>query len=105
MLGITTQVNRRPEILIQTLNVGGNIGLQFYNKKVYFPDFMKESIDFVLQETQFTVQGIPGEIDDESKIVFVTKLVEEGLLGIDSGGTDHSLLRPMEAIPAAENTQ
>jgi len=78
----TTIVSRKKGINIKLLSTEEHIGLQFYEKNIFFPDFMEESIKFILNKDTFTVKDVLGDIDDESKVVCVSKLVEEGLLTI-----------------------
>lgn len=56
------------------------ISLSFHEKKIIFPKFMSQSIYYIVNKKEFAIKDIKGEIDIESKMVFVKKLIKEGFL-------------------------
>jgi lysine-specific demethylase/histidyl-hydroxylase NO66 len=76
-LTLETPVERRATVLF---DVDGTT-LHFEGKTVTFPADVQQEIEFVARaDDEFTPAGIPGELDDESRLVLVRRLVREGFL-------------------------
>jgi len=58
----------------------GQLTLFFYDKELVFPDFVLAEIEFIVAGREFRIADLPGTLDDESKLVLVRKLIEEGLV-------------------------
>jgi ribosomal protein L16 Arg81 hydroxylase len=54
------------------LNVGGRV--------ITFPDFFAESLRFALSTPVYRIREIAGDLEDEEKIVFVERLMQEGMV-------------------------
>ena len=76
-LTLETPVERRPTVLFDL----DGTRLHFEGKTVTFPAAFQEEIDFLARaDDEFTPADIPGELDDESRLVLVRRLVREGFL-------------------------
>jgi hypothetical protein len=76
-LDVDTSVERRPTVLF---DLAGTT-LSFEGKDLTFPDEVAEELAFAAQsEEPFTPGDLPSELDDEGRLVLVTRLVREGFL-------------------------
>ena len=66
----TTPYARRPETV--TLNVG--------TRSITFPDFFGEALKFALEKPDFAIRDLPGDVDDEERLLFVERLMQEALV-------------------------
>jgi len=76
-LDLDTVVERRPTVLF---DLAGTT-LSFEGKDIAFPDEAAEELAYVAgSEDPFTPGELPGELDDEGRLVLVRRLVREGFL-------------------------
>ena len=76
-LDLDTSVERRPTVLF---DLAGTT-LSFEGKDVDFPEGAAEELAFAAQsEEPFTPGDLPGDLDDEGRLVLVSRLVREGFL-------------------------
>lgn len=50
-----------------------------FGRKISFPAHATKAVRFALRQPRFYVRELPGELDDESKVVLVRRLIWEGL--------------------------
>jgi ribosomal protein L16 Arg81 hydroxylase len=62
----------RPHTETVTLNVG--------TRSVTFPDFFGEALKFALETPSFAIRDLPGDLEDEERIVFIERLMQEALV-------------------------
>jgi ribosomal protein L16 Arg81 hydroxylase len=55
-----------------TLNIG--------TRAITFPDFFAPALQFALTTPAFAIRELPGELEDEERVVFVERLMQEGLV-------------------------
>jgi len=80
-LDLDTVVERRPTVLF---DLAGTT-LSFEGKEVSFPDDAAEELVFATQSDEpFTPGDLPGDLDDEGRLVLVSRLVREGFLVISA---------------------
>lgn len=73
----------RHNVLFLIKRKGENVVLEWQGKKVEFPMFMDPAIHFIAKMKQsFKLAQVPDCVDQDGKIVFVTRLIKEGLLSI-----------------------
>jgi ribosomal protein L16 Arg81 hydroxylase len=73
----------RQNVLFLIKRKGDNVVLEWQGKEVEFPIFMDPAIHFIAKmKEEFTLSSLPDCVDDNGKIVFVTRLIKEGLLSI-----------------------
>ena len=95
-LGLETELARRPTVLAE-LN---GTTLAFEGKRLDFPPHVADELEFIASsEESFRAADLPGELDEESRLVLVRRLVREGFLlvserargGPSPGGDVHAV--------------
>lgn len=67
--------------LIYSLRAGeGTVILYVGTRVITFPDIFGEALKFALEKPDYAVRQLPGNLEDEEKLVFVERLMQEGLL-------------------------
>jgi bifunctional lysine-specific demethylase and histidyl-hydroxylase NO66 len=83
----TTVVRRRAGSVCRLQrDRGGRPVLQLGDRRLTFPAWVAPALDALLARETFTVTELAGELDPESRLVLVRRLVREGLLEIDVFG-------------------
>ena len=73
----------RDNVLFLIKRKGENVVLEWQGKEVEFPMFMDPAIHFIAKiKEPFGLAHVPDCVDQDGKIVFVTRLIKEGLLSI-----------------------
>lgn len=76
-LGLETELERRPTVLAEL----DGTTLTFEGKRLDFPPHVGEELGFIAaSEEPFRAADLPGELDEESRLVLVRRLVREGFL-------------------------
>jgi cupin superfamily protein len=76
-LTLETLLERRPTVLFDL----DALTLRFEGKEIEFPASAEEAVRFVaLADEPYAADEIPGDLDDESRLVLVRRLVREGFL-------------------------
>ncbi|HZQ64492.1 MAG TPA: cupin domain-containing protein [Gaiellaceae bacterium] len=76
-LGVDTMVERRPTAIA---DLDGTT-LSFEGKHVTFPDHVREELEAVATAGEpFCAADLPGDLDDESRLVLLRRLIREGFL-------------------------
>lgn len=83
----------RPRKLDLNVNVGPRHGtvctmydgqdsllLNYAGRSLTFPDFFKPGLVFALNTPSYAIAELPGELEEEEKIVFIERLIQEGLV-------------------------
>ena len=82
-LRVDTPVERRPTVIA---DLDGTT-LSFEGKRVSFPEHVREELEAVVAaDGPFTAADLPGDLDDESRLVLVRRLIREGFLRRSAGG-------------------
>jgi lysine-specific demethylase/histidyl-hydroxylase NO66 len=82
-LGVETPLERRATVIA---DLEGTT-LSFEGKHVAFPEHAREELEAVFAADEpFTAAGLPGELDDESRLVLVRRLIREGFLRRSAAG-------------------
>ncbi len=79
-LGLESRLGGRPRLLFQLRTEGERIKLAFHGNEMSLPVHAEEPLRFALTTPSFRVRDLPGELDDEGKLVLVRRLVREGLV-------------------------
>jgi lysine-specific demethylase/histidyl-hydroxylase NO66 len=94
-LGLETELELRPTVLAELKGTT----LAFEGKRLDFPSHVAEELAFIAaSEEPFRAADLPGELDEESRLVLVRRLVREGFLlvsepargGPSPGGDGHA---------------
>jgi ribosomal protein L16 Arg81 hydroxylase len=74
------RIGPRPGIVYR-LHIGDDsIRLNFGTRTIVFSDLFREAVIFALGSPTYAVSDLPGELENEEKIVFVERLMQEGLV-------------------------
>ena len=85
-LDVDTVVERRATVLFDFEGAT----LSFEGKDLTFPDEAAEDLAFVAQSDEpFTPADLPGELNDEGRLVLVRRLVREGFLVISAAAREN----------------
>ena len=85
-LDLDTVVERRPTVLF---DLAGTT-LSFEGKDISFPDEAAEELAYAAgSEDPFTPGELPGELDDEGRLVLVRRLVREGFLVLSEAAREN----------------
>jgi ribosomal protein L16 Arg81 hydroxylase len=68
--GLCYTIRKRAEGV--TLNVG--------TRSITFPDFFGEALEFALTASSYAIRDLPGDLEDEERLVFIERLIQEGLV-------------------------
>jgi hypothetical protein len=84
-LDVDTEVELRETVLVHVSEHNGSFELTFDGKEVAFPARIRDEVSWVLErDDPFTAADLPGDLDDESRLVLVRRLIREGLLRISA---------------------
>ncbi|HVI45107.1 MAG TPA: cupin domain-containing protein [Chitinophaga sp.] len=72
----------RPYLRYQLKTSEDTLMLDFYGKTIRLPAVVKEDLYFVLKSSTFRVNDMNGMLDEESCLILVSSLVEEGFLEV-----------------------
>jgi Cupin superfamily protein len=76
-LELETPIERRPTVLFELEDAT----LAFEGKEIAFPADARPDLEFVAHADEpFSAADLPGELDDETRLVLVRRLVREGFL-------------------------
>lgn len=82
-LDVDTLVERRSTVIA---DLDGTT-LVFEGKRVSFPDFLREELEFVLGvEDAFSARDLPGDLDEDSRLVLLRRLIREGFARRSAAG-------------------
>lgn len=80
-----TKFRVRKNILYFIKRRNESIILEWLGKEVEFPEYTSEAIEYISKKSEvFGIADIPDCLDDEGKIVLVTRLIKEGLVQIET---------------------
>ena len=81
-IDLGTRVRRRPDLRFALTIEDGVAGLDFHGKTIRLPADVAEELRYVASGAPdgFTGISIPGDLDDDGRLVLITTLVREGFL-------------------------
>ena len=74
------KVGARPALIFRKARHPEAVTLKVGTRAITFPDFFAPALDFALATPDFAVRDLPGDLEDEEKIVFIERLIQEGLI-------------------------
>jgi Cupin superfamily protein len=84
-----TLVERRDTVLADVHTTDAGVTLSFEGRPLVFPAHVGAEIEFVAEADEpFRPSDLPGDLDEESRLVLVRRLVREGFLRISEAGRD-----------------
>jgi ribosomal protein L16 Arg81 hydroxylase len=85
-LASDTLVQRRKDVEVSVITSDESISVAFHGKKIDFPPYVGSEIQFIVDTEDFRPCELPGDLDRESRLVLVSRLLTEGLLMIHRSG-------------------
>jgi ribosomal protein L16 Arg81 hydroxylase len=80
-LALDDIVGPRRGMLYRThVNGDDSVRLNFGARSITFPGIFRDSLDFALNQESYPVRDLPGAIEDEEKVLFIERLLQEGLV-------------------------
>jgi bifunctional lysine-specific demethylase and histidyl-hydroxylase NO66 len=79
-IGDHTTVRRRPGVVCRLQPEDGRVALRLGDREVRLPGRLEPVLRWMLDRHCFTVGDLAEQLDDESRIVLIRRLVREGLL-------------------------
>ncbi len=70
----------RPNLLYRIEESDGKVTLFVYGRQITMPDHAAEPMRFALEHDDFTIDSLPGDLDDPGKLVLIRRLIREGLV-------------------------
>lgn len=78
-----TRVSRRPEILVQVKESGKFLGIEFAERNMLVPMFLRGAVELILSGDSFAVGELKGFFTDAGRVKLAREFVRTGLLRID----------------------
>jgi hypothetical protein len=61
-------------------NDNDSVRINYGARAIVFPSFFREALEFALNRPAYVIREIPGDLEDEERIAFAERLLEEGLV-------------------------
>jgi hypothetical protein len=84
-IGPETVVRRRDGLTPFVERGDGEASIRFAASTVGVPAVLGSALEHVRDHERFRVRDLPGELDDDSKVVLVRRLIRDGLLRAETG--------------------
>jgi hypothetical protein len=79
-LTIRSVVGTRAGAIFHLRTKGESTSVACYGRTITFPSHAAEAVRFALSRSQFVVNELPCDLDDEGKLTLVRRLIREGLV-------------------------
>jgi hypothetical protein len=79
-LGLDDRMRARPGLFYALRSQAETVTLNVGTRSITFPDFFGEALKYALEQSSFTIRDLPGDIEDEEKLVFIERLMQEALV-------------------------
>lgn len=77
---IDSVVGARPSVVSRIRTDSSSASIYVFGRKITFPVHAAEAVRFALSHPRFSVRDLPGNLDDNGKLVLVRRLIREGLV-------------------------
>jgi ribosomal protein L16 Arg81 hydroxylase len=77
---IDSLVGARPSVVSCIRTECSSASIYAFGRKISFPAHAAEAVRFALSQSRFSVRDLPGNLDDNGKLVLVERLIREGLM-------------------------
>lgn len=74
------RAGRRPNLVYRIEENDNSVTVRVYGGQITLPAHAKEPLLFALENDDFSISALPGELDDAGKLVLIRRLVREGLV-------------------------
>lgn len=79
-LALADRVGPRRGVVCRYHHNDEALQITYGGRNIVFPSFCRESLEFALNTPAFAIREIPGEMEDEERLVFIERLMIEGLV-------------------------
>lgn len=79
-LTMDSVVRARPTAISRVRTNRDSTSIDCYGRRITLPLHAAEAVRFALNGSRFVVRELPGDLDDEAKLVLVRRLIREGLV-------------------------
>jgi hypothetical protein len=79
-VSIDSSLAARPDLVYLVREETESLVLLFGATEISLPAFTRDAVGFALGGAPFVVRALPGQLDDDGKLVLVRRLLREGLL-------------------------
>ncbi len=79
-LRLDDRVGARPALLYRYREMDGQFIVSCYGAEMRLPAYAAEPTRYALETADFAIRDLPGELDDDGKLVLIKRLVREGMV-------------------------
>lgn len=79
-VGLGDRLEPRRGIVYQLHGASDAVRLHYGARSIVFPGLFQDALAFALKTPGFAVRDLPGKLQDDEKLAFVERLIEEGLV-------------------------
>jgi ribosomal protein L16 Arg81 hydroxylase len=79
-LSSADEVGARPASIYRIQTQGDQISIKSHGREITLPVEAHAALTFALENERYCVRDLPGDFDDETKIILVKRLIDEGLV-------------------------
>ena len=79
-LTLDDRMKVRPGMVYILRDGTDTVTLKVGTRSITFPDFFADALRHALQQAFFRIRDLPGDLEDEEKLVFVERLIQEALI-------------------------
>src|SRR5579862_536898 len=79
-LSSADEVGARPASIYRIQTQGDQISVKSHGREITLPAEAHAALTFALDNERYCVRDLPGDLDDEAKIILVKRLIDEGLV-------------------------
>ena len=80
-------VGPRRAIVYQMHPSDDSVRVNYGARSIVFPDLFRKALEFALKQPAYAIRELPGDLQDEERIVFIERLLEEGLVVRQNGAS------------------
>jgi hypothetical protein len=79
-LALDDLVGPRRGAVYQIHPTDDSVRVNYGARSIVFLDLFREALEFALNRPVFAIRDVPGDLQDEERVVFIERLLEEGLV-------------------------
>ena len=77
-----TQVGARRGMVYRIVPSEDSVVVLYAGRNIAFLDFLEEAVRFALETPGFRIRDLPGDLEDDEKVVVVERLIQEGMVAV-----------------------
>jgi len=79
-LSLDDKLGARPGLFYRLRRDAETVTLNVGTRSITFPDFFADALSYALEKPSFVIRDLPGDIEDEERLVFIERLMQEALV-------------------------